>query len=77
VELLPPAVQTELHDAVHQPDIVNGGSIGMPIEEFMESAWAGIAADLEEIPVGPAIVALERIDKPRKEMMARFPWNPT
>lgn len=34
VELLPPAVQTELHDAKHQPDIKNGRAIGMPLDEF-------------------------------------------
>jgi short-subunit dehydrogenase involved in D-alanine esterification of teichoic acids len=36
IEVFPPAVQTELHDEKHQPDIQNGGSIGMPLDEFMD-----------------------------------------
>jgi short-subunit dehydrogenase involved in D-alanine esterification of teichoic acids len=39
VELLPPAVQTELHDAKHQPDIKDGGSIGMPLAQFTDEVW--------------------------------------
>jgi short-subunit dehydrogenase involved in D-alanine esterification of teichoic acids len=34
IEIYPPAVQTELHDEKHQPDIKNGRSIGMPLDEF-------------------------------------------
>jgi short-subunit dehydrogenase involved in D-alanine esterification of teichoic acids len=36
VELLPPAVQTELHDAKHQPDIKDGAKMGMPLDDFTE-----------------------------------------
>lgn len=44
VELFPPAVQTELHDGKHQPDIKNGRAIGMPLDEFtnqvcLKSNW--------------------------------------
>lgn len=52
VELLPPAVQTELHDQKHQPDIDNGRSIGMPLDEFTEAAWKGLSAGKEQVPVG-------------------------
>jgi short-subunit dehydrogenase involved in D-alanine esterification of teichoic acids len=52
IELFPPAVQTELHDAKHQPTIENGGQIGITMDEFMETAWAGIVEGKEEIPVG-------------------------
>lgn len=41
VEVLPPAVQTELHDAKHQPDIKDGGNYGMPLAEFVDEAWKG------------------------------------
>jgi short-subunit dehydrogenase involved in D-alanine esterification of teichoic acids len=34
VELIPPAVQTELHDAKHQPDTKDGRLIGMPLDQF-------------------------------------------
>jgi short-subunit dehydrogenase involved in D-alanine esterification of teichoic acids len=52
VEILPPAVQTELHDAKHQPDIKDGGSIGMPLAEFTEECWAGLLEGKEAVPVG-------------------------
>ncbi|KAL8842028.1 MAG: hypothetical protein Q9176_002966 [Flavoplaca citrina] len=42
VEIFPPAVQTELHDEKHQPDIKNGGQIGMPLEKFTNEAYAGL-----------------------------------
>lgn len=37
VEVYPPAVQTELHDERHQPDIKNGRSMGMPLDEFTQA----------------------------------------
>lgn len=43
VELLPPMVQTELHDAKHQPDIKDGGKMGMPLDEYTERTWKGYA----------------------------------
>ncbi|MCJ1397215.1 hypothetical protein MMC11_000407 [Xylographa trunciseda] len=52
IELFPPAVQTELHDAKHQPDIQNGSQIGMPLAEFTDEAYAGLAAGDEQVPVG-------------------------
>ena len=52
VEILPPAVQTELHDAKHQPDIKDGRSIGMPLEEFTEECWEGLVEGKENVPVG-------------------------
>lgn len=76
IELFPPAVQTELHDAKHQPSIENGSAIGITIEEFMETAWKGIVEGKEEIPVGFVVGALEKIDGPRKEMMNHMPWDP-
>ena len=77
IELFPPAVQTELHDAKHQPTIENGGQIGITMDEFMETAWAGIVEGKEEIPVGFVITALEKIDGPRKAMMQHMPWDPS
>lgn len=37
IEIYPPAVRTELHDEIHQPDIKNGRSMGMPLDEFTEA----------------------------------------
>lgn len=47
-------MQTELHDAKHQPDIENGKEIGMPLEEFTEEMWRGLCEGKEEVPVGMA-----------------------
>jgi short-subunit dehydrogenase involved in D-alanine esterification of teichoic acids len=77
VELYPPAVQTELHDEVHQPTVKNGHLIGIPLSEFMETAWKGIVAGNEDIPVGgPVSHMLAKVDGPRKEFFANMPWNP-
>ncbi|KAL8833136.1 MAG: hypothetical protein Q9170_004468 [Blastenia crenularia] len=54
VELFPPAVQTELHDEKHQPDIKNGRQIGMPLDQFINEAYNGLAAGKEEVVVGDA-----------------------
>jgi len=52
IELLPPAVQTELHDAKHQPDIKDGGNIGIPLSEYVESTWSQLCEGKEQVPVG-------------------------
>lgn len=46
IEIFPPAVQTELHDEKHQPDIKNGSQIGMPLKDFTE---AGLDSRLARI----------------------------
>jgi short-subunit dehydrogenase involved in D-alanine esterification of teichoic acids len=52
IEILPPAVQTELHDKKHQPDLENGGSFGMPIGGFTDETWKGLKSGKTDIPVG-------------------------
>lgn len=59
VELLPPAVQTELHDEKHQPDIKNGGSIGIPLEEYIEETWKGLSEGKDAVPVGTSKMPYE------------------
>lgn len=53
IELYPPAVQTELHDAKHQPELGDKGrNMGMPIAEFTDEAWEGLCREEnEQIPV--------------------------
>jgi len=67
IELFPPAVQTELHDAKHQPDIVNGGSIGMPLDEFMEKTWKGLCEGDEQILVGISETSFKGWEVKRQE----------
>ncbi|EFX04631.1 DNA repair protein protein [Grosmannia clavigera kw1407] len=40
IEVYPPAVQTELHDTVHQPDLVGGDKLGMPLDAFTDELYA-------------------------------------
>lgn len=59
IEILPPAVQTELHDAKHQPDIKDGASMGMPLEKFTEDAWQGLLDGKEDVSL-PGIVLFDQ-----------------
>ncbi|KAI2602585.1 putative short-chain dehydrogenase/oxidoreductase [Hypoxylon sp. NC1633] len=54
VEVMPPAVQTELHDTRHQPDMVNGSELGMPLKAFTEAMYAGLVKGDDQFAVGPA-----------------------
>ncbi|KAK4627236.1 hypothetical protein CLAFUW4_04439 [Fulvia fulva] len=53
IELLPPAVQTEVHDDKHQPEFKGRGrQLGMPLDQFTEEAYAGLNSDdNEQVPV--------------------------
>ncbi|KAK0108396.1 hypothetical protein ONS95_003204 [Cadophora gregata] len=66
IELLPPAVQTELHDTKHQPDLKDGGSFGMPLDEFTEEAWRGLCAGETDIAVGIAKMNYEGWERQRQ-----------
>lgn len=68
IEIFPPAVQTELHDEKHQPDIKDGGNIGMPLEEFTNAAWAGLTEGKEQIAVGMAKGAFGAFENKRQEI---------
>jgi len=70
IEIFPPAVQTELHDAKHQPDIKDGRSLGMPLDEFTDEAYKGLASGYEQIPVGTSKRAFEGFEKKRQEAFA-------
>ncbi|RYP21872.1 hypothetical protein DL765_001948 [Monosporascus sp. GIB2] len=54
VEVFPPAVQTELHDTKHQPDMQNGGELGMPLQPFIERMYAELEKGDEQFAIGPA-----------------------
>lgn len=53
VEVFPPAVQTELHNTEHQPDLVNGGEIGMPLALYTERMYEGLVMGENQFAVGP------------------------
>ncbi|KAL8991955.1 MAG: hypothetical protein Q9169_007499 [Polycauliona sp. 2 TL-2023] len=68
VEIFPPAVQTELHDEKHQPDIKNGGQIGMPLDQFTKEAYTGMVAGKEEVVVGDALGWYNAFEPGRQEI---------
>ncbi|KAK0516999.1 hypothetical protein JMJ35_000154 [Cladonia borealis] len=72
VELFPPAVQTELHDKKHQPDIENGRSIGMPLDDFVEDAYNGLAAGKEEVAVQFAKQWYDAFEPQRQELFHKL-----
>ncbi|KAK8024570.1 hypothetical protein PG993_012636 [Apiospora rasikravindrae] len=67
VEILPPAVQTELH--TQQPDLVARGlgDIGITLQEFTDEAWAGLTRGDDEIPVGPNRENLVKMEEGRRQ----------
>ena len=67
IEIFPPAVQTELHDEKHQPDIKNGGAIGMPLKDFTDEAWEGLTAGKDQIPVGMSKLSFDTWEQGRQK----------
>ncbi|PYI34477.1 putative short-chain dehydrogenase/oxidoreductase [Aspergillus indologenus CBS 114.80] len=68
LEIYPPAVQTELHDAKHQPDLKDGHLIGMPLQEFVDEVWARLAKGEDQIPVGSAADIFQAFEVKRQEL---------
>ncbi|KAH7350923.1 hypothetical protein BKA65DRAFT_549910 [Rhexocercosporidium sp. MPI-PUGE-AT-0058] len=66
IEILPPAVQTELHDTKHQPDLEDGRNFGMPLDEFTEEAWRGLCAGETDVAVGMARISYEGWESQRQ-----------
>ncbi|KAL4805773.1 hypothetical protein BDV18DRAFT_152488 [Aspergillus unguis] len=66
LEVYPPAVQTELHDAKHQPDLKDGHLIGMPLQEFVDEVWERLAQGEEQIAVGSARDIFEAFERSRQ-----------
>lgn len=58
----------ELHDAKHQPDIKDGRSIGMPLNEFTDAAWAGLRDGKDSIPVGSSQMGFDALEPSRKKI---------
>jgi short-subunit dehydrogenase involved in D-alanine esterification of teichoic acids len=68
IEIYPPAVQTELHDAKHQPDLKNGHLIGMPLQQFTEEVWEKLVAREDQILVGSAKDIFNAFEVKRQEL---------
>jgi short-subunit dehydrogenase involved in D-alanine esterification of teichoic acids len=72
IEIFPPAVQTELQDEKHQPDIKGGRLIGMPLAEFTDAAYEGLVEGRDQIPVGMAKSIFDAFETKRQEIFNRF-----
>ncbi|KAI1801289.1 NAD(P)-binding protein [Daldinia bambusicola] len=66
VEILPPAVKTELHSQQAELVAIGQGDIGIPLEQFTDEAWEGLVRGDEEIPVGDIKGRFEAIEGPRR-----------
>lgn len=65
IEVYPPAVQTELHDSKNQPDLKNGGEIGMPLADFNNELWQGLSNGKQDIAIGTAKDIWEKVEPTR------------
>lgn len=67
VEIIPPAVQTELHSL--QADLVSKGegNYGMPLKDFTDGAWIGLQKGADEIPVGDLVLKNYAAEAGRRE----------
>ncbi|KAG0137822.1 hypothetical protein HOY82DRAFT_546799 [Tuber indicum] len=78
LEIMPPSVQTELHDEEVQPDIKDGRQIGMPIGDFIEETWAMLMEgnEYEEYPVGPVKEWYAAMEPVRRYILSKMPQAP-
>ena len=58
----------ELHDEKHQPDIKDGRSMGMPLDDFINEAYDGLAAGKEEVAVENAKKWYEAFEPQRQKV---------
>ncbi|PVH99555.1 short-chain dehydrogenase/ reductase-like protein [Periconia macrospinosa] len=72
VEIFPPAVQTELHDEKHQPDLKGGSSFGMPLKDFTEQSWAKFVNGDEQVPIGFVEGAFQAFENKRQEVFQQL-----
>ncbi|EXK27479.1 hypothetical protein FOMG_16027 [Fusarium oxysporum f. sp. melonis 26406] len=76
IEIIPPAVQTELH--AQQSDLVKAGqkAIGLPLDEFADETWSHLTAKQgtlhDEITVDMMRERWEGIERPRREAFHEF-----
>ncbi|OTB09482.1 hypothetical protein M426DRAFT_316031 [Hypoxylon sp. CI-4A] len=72
VEILPPAVQTELHSQQEELVKIGQGNIGISLEQFTDEAWAGLTRGDEEIPVGMVRDRFDATEEPRRVQFDRM-----
>ncbi|KAH8694145.1 4-nitrophenylphosphatase [Talaromyces proteolyticus] len=68
VEVFPPAVQTELHDTHHQPDLKDGHLIGMPLQQFTDETYEELVKGEDQFGIGMAKKTVDGIEKERVKL---------
>ncbi|KAL3471079.1 hypothetical protein BJX99DRAFT_263604 [Aspergillus californicus] len=71
IEIFPPIVQTELHDAKHQPDMLNGHSMGIPVEQFTKETFEKLLQGSDQIAVGLSNIAFNGWEQERQQAFHR------
>jgi len=64
VEIVAPAVKTELHDYEGK----DGGAVGMDLDEFIEVVWKGLEKGKDDVAVGMAEKVYEVFEQRRQGM---------
>lgn len=78
VEIIAPAVETELHDAKHQPALADVGPIGIPLLEYATDLRTRLATGVEdEIAYDTSILALKNIGSKQRYMCNIMPTGAT
>ncbi|KAJ5192613.1 hypothetical protein N7449_008755 [Penicillium cf. viridicatum] len=67
IEIFPPLVETELHDANHQPDMTKNRPEGIPVDEFADETMQKLIAGDDQIPVGFSRIAFNGWEQLRQQ----------
>ena len=58
----------ELHNEKNQPNLKAAGTIGMPLDQFTNEAYEGLASGKEEVAIGDGQRWYEKIEPAREEI---------
>lgn len=72
IEIVPPAVQTELHELQDDMRAAGQAHIGISIEAYMKDCWAGLERGDEEILIGPIKENFSTLEDGKKVMFKQF-----
>ncbi|CAJ2502181.1 Uu.00g095750.m01.CDS01 [Anthostomella pinea] len=67
VEIIPPAVRTELHGLQDDLRAAGDTNFGLSIDEFLQETWAGLTRGDDEIPIGPVKDRFAAFEDERRE----------
>lgn len=62
------AMTAELHNEKNQPNLKSDRHIGIPLDQFTDEAYEGLAAGSEEVAVGAGLDWHKKIEPARQEI---------